>query len=152
MRRLLKYVEGDQGRPIRFLIVGGWNTLFGIATFTALWHLTRPIGMHYILVAIIANVIAITAAYAAYKIFVFQTRGNVIREYLRFCASYAAIVGAQFAGLAFCVSILHIQPVIANVLVVGVSVAISWLLHNHFTFRRKSEPAASPPSSLPRTP
>src|SRR5262249_28881818 len=133
------------GRPIRFLLVGGWNTLFGIALFTALWHLTRPIELHYAWVSIIANIIAITAAYAAYKIFVFQTRGDVLREYLKFCASYAFLVGAQFAGLAFCVSILHIPPVIANVVVVGVSVGISWLLHNHFTFRRKGEPAASPP-------
>ena len=135
----------ELGRPVRFLIVGAWNTLFGIAVFTALWHFTRPIDLHYAWVSIIANVIAITAAYAAYKIFVFQTPGNVVREYLRFCASYAVLVGAQFAGLALCVSLLHIQPVIANVLVVGVSVAISWLLHNHFTFRRKSQPAASPP-------
>ncbi|MCA1826003.1 MAG: GtrA family protein [Myxococcales bacterium] len=145
MRRLFRFVAGPEGQKIRFLLVGAWNTLFGIAVFTALWHLTRSIELHWIWVAIIANVIAITGAYVAYKLFVFRTPGNVVREYLRFCASYAFLVGVQFAGLAFCVSILHVQPVLANILVVCGSVVVSWLLHNHFTFKRKTEPAASPP-------
>lgn len=136
VRKWLRFVAGDEGRPIRFLLVGGWNTVFGIAVFTALWHLTRPIELHYAWVAVLSNLIAVTAAYVAYRLFVFQTTGPVLVEYARFWASYAFIIGAQFAGLALCVSILHVQPVLANILVVGVSVLISWILHNHFTFRR----------------
>ena len=130
LRRLL------ESRELRFLAVGGFNTAFGIGAFTALWALTRPIALHYIWVAAIANVIAVTVAYAAYKIFVFRTRGGVLREYARFWASYAVIIGAQFTGLALCVSVLHIHPLVANVIVVGASVLVSWVLHSRFTFRR----------------
>src|SRR5438876_9460469 len=147
-----RLLHGNEGRPLRFLLVGGWNTLFGIASFAALWHLTRPIELHYVWVAIIANLVAVTVAFVAYKLFVFRTSGNVLHEYLRFWASYAFLIGAQFAGLAFCVSVLHIQPVIANVLVVAASVAVSWVLHNRFTFRRRAEKAVTPPAEPAASP
>ncbi len=140
LRRLL---TGREARPLRFLLVGGFNTLFGIGLYAALYALTRPIHMHYLWVAAIGNLIAVTVAYVLYKIFVFRTRGGWLREYVKFWASYAVIIGAQFAGLALCVSVLHIQPVVANVIVVSASVLVSWVVHNYFTFRR--EPAASPP-------
>lgn len=140
---LQRLLTGREGRPLRFLIVGGFNTLFGIGLYAALYALTRPWHLHYLWVAVIGNLIAVTVAYVLYKIFVFRTRGGWLREYAKFWASYAVIIGAQFAGLALCVSVLHIQPVIANVVVVAVSVALSWLLHNYITFRRA--PAASPP-------
>ena len=128
------------GQPVRFLIVGGWNSVFGLAAFAGLWHVTRPIALHYSLVMAIATVLAVTNAFACYRLFVFPSSAPLLHEYLRFWASYAFIIGVQFVALSLCVSVLGLQPVLSQALVMAVSLVVSFFTHQRFTFRQPAAP------------
>ena len=81
----------------RYFCVGVWNTLFGYSVFVVFTYmLTGKIPYAYMLAAVLSNVLAITNAYIGYKFFVFKTRGNYLREYLRFYVVYGS---AALGGL-----------------------------------------------------
>jgi putative flippase GtrA len=80
---------------VRYLIVGGWNTLFGYLSFATLYYFFSPV-VHYMLIMVMSTVINITNAFVFYKFLVFRTRGNYLREYLRFYAVYAVPIAAGF--------------------------------------------------------
>ena len=80
----------------RYLLVGLWNTAFGYGTYAGLTALLTPRMAHaYIVASLIGNLLAITSAFIAYKWFVFKTKGNYLREWLRCVAVYggAALLG-----------------------------------------------------------
>ena len=119
---------------IRFLIAGAWNTAFGYGVFILLFYM--PWKLHYIVVLIVSNIIAITNAYICYKIFIFKTRGNYLREYLRFYGVYGITFGINLLLLPVFVEILKIHPVISQGMVLSVTIFASYFGHKHFSFRR----------------
>jgi len=119
---------------IRFLIAGAWNTAFGYGVFILLFYM--PWKLHYIVVLILSNIITITNAYFCYKIFIFKTRGNYAREYLRFYGVYGITFGINLLLLPVFVEILKIHPVISQGMVLSVTIFASYFGHKHFSFRR----------------
>jgi len=88
-KQLARHFPLDQ--VARYLIVGVWNTLFGYGLFALFTYLlTGIVPFAYMLASVLSNVIAITAAYLGYKWFVFKTKGNYLREYLRCYLVYGA--------------------------------------------------------------
>jgi putative flippase GtrA len=123
------------GEKIRYLVVGVWNTVFSYLSFAVLYFLFSP-RLHYLVLLAISNLMSITNAYAGYKIFVFRTRGNYIREYFRFYVVYGAAIAINFVLLPVCVELLKIPPLVAAALLTAFTVASSYLGHKHFSFRR----------------
>lgn len=123
------------GEKVRYLIVGIWNTAFSYLSFAALYFLFSP-KLHYLVLLAISNVLSITNAYACYKIFVFKTRGNYLREYFRFYVVYGVALCMNYVVLPICVELLHMSPLIAQALLTAFTVASSYLGHKHFSFRR----------------
>src|SRR5579883_3470421 len=59
----------------RYLLVGAWNTFFGLTAFVCLnTALTNVVPYSYIVASILAPLISWTVAYLGYKIFVFKTK------------------------------------------------------------------------------
>ncbi len=133
----------DTRRVLRYLIVGGWNTAFGYAAFAGLnYLLTGVIPYPYMAANVLANVISITVAYFGYKVFVFKTKGNYLREYLRTYLVYGASCLVSLAMLPVCVALVRhvvhnpvLAPYIAQAMVVPVIVAMSYFGHKKFSFR-----------------
>lgn len=123
-------------RIVRYLIVGGWNTLFGVGLYTLIYELwgTRA---NYLGWAVAVNILAITNAYLCYKFFVFRTKGNYLREYLKCYAVYGAGALLGMAGLFLLVSVAGMNPVWANILLTGITVVLSYFGHRYFSFRRR---------------
>jgi len=119
---------------LRYLLVGGWNTLFGMGVYALLY---RCLGerIHYLVLLVPANILAITNAYLGYKFIVFRTSGNMVREYLRCYVVYGGMMMLS-AGLLFVfVEYLKLNPVYANAVCVLVATVISYFSHKHFSFR-----------------
>jgi len=75
----------------RYLLVGAWNTLFGYGTFALFTAVLNPIVPHsYIWASLLSSLLNITVAYFGYKWFVFKTKGNYLREWMRCVACTAA--------------------------------------------------------------
>jgi putative flippase GtrA len=83
-----------RGQFARYLCVGVFNTLFGYLSFAAILTLLNAVlPARFLYLTVIAASISavplnITVAYFTYKFFVFRTKGNYLREWLRCFAVY----------------------------------------------------------------
>jgi len=130
----------------RYLLVGAWNTLFGYGTFALFTAVLNPIVPHsYIWASLLSSLLNITVAYFGYKWFVFKTKGNYLREWMRCVAVYSGgIIFALLALPALVVLIRHNTrffaqaPYIAGAFLMVVVVVYNFFWHKKFSFR---EPA-----------
>lgn len=122
-------------RIARYLVVGGWNTLFGIGIY---WILILVFGEEkYLWLLIPGNVLAITNAFLCYKYIVFRTRGDGWREYFRCYVVYGASMLFGAAGMWFLVAFGRLHPVPANILLTFLTVIFSYIGHRFYSFGRK---------------
>ena len=119
---------------VRYLLVGGWNTVFGMAVYAGLY---RWLGehVHYLVLLVPANILAVTNAYVCYKLFVFKTRGNILREYCRCYAVYGGIMLAAALLMFVLVDWLGMPPAAANCVCVALTTVVSYLAHRGFSFK-----------------
>lgn len=118
----------------RYLLVGVFNTVFGYALSLLVYHFLQN-DLSIVVIGIMINVISITVAFLGYKLFVFESSGNWLHEYLRCYVTYgfSAILGIALIwlfveqwGWIFWFS---------QGLIIILSTVISYFMHRHFTFR-----------------
>jgi putative flippase GtrA len=132
---------------IRYLLVGGFNTVFGYALFAALNWVFAGLGSYgYLYAAIVANPLSITVAFLGYKWFVFRTRGNYLAEWIRCSSVYGTTMLIGLVGLSILVPILRrllahpVQaPYIAAAILTVITVLGSFLGHRSFSFRKEQQ-------------
>jgi putative flippase GtrA len=135
----VKELYEKYSEKLKYLLVGGWNTLFGYAVFVALYRSTASLHIHYEAVLVLSQIINITSAYILYKRFVFRTKGHFIKEYYRFCTFYWLSFVANLALLPLLVEWLHQDPMLSQgLLTVGTAVT-SYFWHANYTFRLASK-------------
>ena len=122
-------------KEVRYLVVGGWNTLFGYLVFVVL-QLTVGHVIGYMAVLVIAQVIGILNAYVLYRAFVFQVKGNWWLDLIRFSTVYWIVFGVNAITLPLMVSVLGMNVLVAQAIFLVVTVIASYFAHNHFSFRR----------------
>jgi putative flippase GtrA len=131
----------------RYILVGGFNTVFGYGLFALLNWLFSGLGAYnYMYAAILAYPIAISVAFLGYKWFVFRTRGNYLVEYIRCFAVYGSSALINLVGLPILVPILRRSmhkpepaPYIAAAILTVVTVVFSFLGHKNISFRPSRE-------------
>jgi len=133
----------------RYLLVGAFNTLFGYSLFAVFNFCLQGVGSYsYMVASLLANMIAISAAFLGYKWFVFKTRGNYLREWLRCVAVYSSGMLITLAGLPILVPLLRrfmVQrpqgaPYVAAAIMAVVTVIVSFFGHKHISFAVKTVP------------
>lgn len=123
----------EQG--VRFVLVGAFNTAFGFLLFALMLHLAGD-DVHYLVVLVIAMIIAVLVAFAAYRTFVFKVRGHVLRDLGRFSLVYAGVLAANAIALPLLVEVAGLPILTAQAIVVVGTVVVNFLLHRSFSFRR----------------
>lgn len=131
---MIKKIYHRHREKINYVLVGSYNTVFGYGTFVALYYLFGQ-RIHYLILAVIAYVLSITNAYVGYKIFVFKTKGNYLKEYLRFYVVYGFSLVLTLILLPIIVETFHISPVFGQAFVIVISVVFNYLGHKHFSFK-----------------
>ena len=131
-----------RSQAIRYGAVGAWNTIFGYGCYACLTLVLSGMGPHsYLLANLIATPINITVSFLGYKWFVFKTKGNYIREWLRCIAVYSGtflLSMVALPALVFCMRRLagldKAAPYLAGALVIGVTAVVSFFGHRHISF------------------
>ena len=124
-------------QPCAYLVVGGWNTVFGVGLY-ALAYLLLKDKVNYFVLLIPCNVVAITNAYLGYKLFVFKTRGGWLREYLRFYVVYGVATLLGMGLVAILVQFLSLHPVLANIITTALTTVVSFIGHKRVSFAPRS--------------
>jgi putative flippase GtrA len=134
------------GQFLRYLLVGGWNTVFGYGCFFLMNHWLAKVfpTYSYIAASLLSSLIAITVAFLGYKWFVFRTRGNYLREWLRTLMVYSGGVAIATLALVPLVALIRHStpyqtqaPYLAGAIISVCNVMISFFGHRHFSFRNK---------------
>ena len=135
VRKLFDLYQNDPEefrRVALYLVVGGWNTIFGIAVYTIFVLLFGE--RHYLLLGIPANVLAITNAFLCYKYIVFRSKGSFWLEYLKCYIVYGGMALVGMAELYLLVDCCKFPPIYANIAATFVNIAISYFGHKYFSF------------------
>jgi putative flippase GtrA len=122
-------------KKFKYLLVGVWNTVFAYLAFIVLYAIASRFNIHYMIVLTMSQVVGLTNAYICYKLIVFKTRGNVVREYLRFYLVYGFTFGVNIALIWFMVEIMHMHPVLSQGIIMVIVVVLAYLGHNSISFR-----------------
>ncbi len=149
------------GRPVRFyfrrreqllyLVVGGWNTVFGYGAWALLQYLLGDY-LHYLVVIVLAWPIAVLNAYLGYRYIVFRSRGSVLKELPRFSLVYLATLVVNLVLLPVALRVLPFNIYVVQAVFAGMVVVCSYLGHKYFSFggghrRRSSGPSPHDPSA-----
>ena len=122
-------------RALRYLVVGGFNTAIGYGIGVGSYLLLAS-HLPILLIGVIGNVIAISISFVTYKIFVFKTQGQWLTEYAKAFVVYGAMALLGIALLWLLVGHLQLSIWIAQGIIIGATVVISYLSHARFTFHR----------------
>jgi putative flippase GtrA len=130
---------------VRYILVGGFNTVFGYAVFAALNWSFRSLGsFSYEYAAALGSLITITVAFLGYKWFVFKTRGNYLIEWIRCLGVYGTNLLIGLTGLPILVTLLRprmrnpaLASYLAAAIMTAITVVISFLGHKNISFRQK---------------
>lgn len=145
------------GQFVRYLCVGVFNTVFGYSTFAIInFFLHRAhVPASYDFAVAISSLLNITVAYLGYKIFVFRTKGNYLREW----TGAMAVGWSGFLPAIILLPILvrlfnfvlpasitlhhhtmgrkEVSPYVANAFLTGVAVIYTFIGHKKVTFRQR---------------
>lgn len=122
-------------RPLRFALAGAANTAFGLSFYPALLWAVPLLRTHYLVALGIAQAVCLCFAYATYKLGVFRTRGNFLREFSTFSSFYLFNYAANWAALPMLVEWGRVPPAIAQLGFNAVVIVGSYFWHSRVTFR-----------------
>jgi putative flippase GtrA len=117
-----------------YLIVGGWNTLFGYLVWALLQYLLHDY-VYYLFILILAWFPAVLNAYVGYRIFVFRSKGSVWRELPRFSLVYVGTLCVGLVGLPILLHVLPFNIYVTQALFTMAMVIASYMSHKYFSFR-----------------
>jgi len=123
------------GKQIRFVVAGGVNTLFGLATYPLLLWASSTLHTHYMLGLVIAQALSLCFAFTIYKFTVFRTRHGSMGEFSRFLPFYLVNYAVNWLALPLIVGVARIDPIIAQVAFSIILVFGSYFWHSRITFR-----------------
>ena len=142
VQRLFSHVP--TGEFLQYLLVGVWNTIFGYGTFVLFAYLfsLRWPQNGYIIGGLLSSLINISAAFLAYKKFVFKTEGHYWQEWMRCMAVYGssiAIGSIILPSLVFVIrhatTIDQRAPYLAAAIMTVFNAIYNFLGNKHFSFR-----------------
>lgn len=146
--RVERYLDGFRdhralGLPVRFyfrnreqvlyVVVGGWNTIFGYGIWAILQYLLGD-HLHYLVVVLLAWPIAVLNAYIGYRYVVFRSRGPILRELPRFSVVYFLTLIVNLALLPVALNVLPFNIYVVQALLLVVVVVSSFLAHKYYSF------------------
>jgi putative flippase GtrA len=120
-------------QQVRYLLVGGWNTLFGYGVYALLYGLLHR-HVSYILLLVPANIISITQNYFGYKFIVFRTKGNYLREYFKTYLVYGVAFLINLPLLPLLHEVAGLPVLGAQAVAMAVTVVLSYFFYKYFAF------------------
>ena len=149
---IARRIAGATGRPVRYVLAGALNTVVGFSAYPSLLWFSGWFREHYLVALLIVQVFCVCFAFTTYKVGVFKSRNNILRDFLRFTSYYATIFGLNWIILPFFVEVVGINPIITQTVFNVFVVIFGYFWHSNITFaseKESEERVESPASVLP---
>lgn len=117
---------------IRFVIVGGINTVVGYGTYAIMVFLN----IHYLVANICSTIIGVICSYILNKYFTFRSRNRSIMEICRFVSVYLFSFTIGNLILLVTVEWMRITLYLAGGINLVTTTIISWFGHKYFSFKK----------------
>ncbi len=121
-------------QKLRFLLVGGFNTVFAYSLFALFFAVAH---LPYMWALIIQNIITINFSIFTMRYYVFQSKGNFLQEYCKAWGVYLWMFFFNSIALTFGVEVCHIYELWAQAIYLVISTVMTYLLHKYFSFYKK---------------
>jgi putative flippase GtrA len=128
-----------------YLVVGGWNTLFGYLIWALFQYLLHDY-LYYLVILVLAWFPAVVNAYIGYRVVVFRSKGRVWSELPRFSLVYVGTLGISLVGLPILLRVLPFNIYVTQALFTAAMVVCSYLAHRFFSFKG-GRPRSIPPAA-----
>lgn len=135
MNRIKKLIDCIfKKKEIRFIFVGGINTIVGYGSYAILLF----ISVDYILANFLSTIIGVINSYIWNKLFTFKSYRRSLKELFRFILVYAVNYLLNLVLLVICVDHLLIDKYISGIICLFVTTIISYAGHNFFVFKKRN--------------
>lgn len=125
--------ENIAKRGFVFLVCGGINTLFGYFGSVGLYELLKG-ALSVLVIIILTRIMTITFSFLTYKLFVFKTKKNWLKEYFRCYITYGFTSLIIMAVLYVMVELMGISFWLAQLVATAIGVICNFIAHSCFTF------------------
>ena len=117
-------------QPLRFLLVGGFNTLASFLIFSGIimLHIKYPIAI------IITYIICLNLSIFTMRYYVFQSRKNIFKEYYKALSIYLSCLLINYIFLYVFTDILQINPIYTQGAYTIISSLYLYYSHKNFSF------------------
>ena len=120
-------------QKLRYLLVGGFNTVFAYVFFLGLL-LIFP----YNAALVIQYFCTVNVSIFTMRHYVFQSTGDFKKEFLKAWTVYIGIYFFNAAALNFLVRVCLLSPPAAQAIYLTVSTVLTFLLHKYYSFGKKN--------------
>ena len=127
----------SNSQPLRFLIVGAWNFVFGYVAFSGLyWGLNKHCADWAI--TSMATIFGITMSFLTHRFITYKSQGCWWMEYLRFYIVYGGQSILNVLLIWIFVTEAKRNAYIVQLSISTIMTIISYWGHKHFSFRKES--------------
>jgi len=128
-------LSANQQQKLLFLVVGGYNTVFGYLLFCLLQIYLQD-RLHYLIILTISHFLSVINSFLSFKIFVFKTKDNWLLEYRKANLVYLFYLLNNFWLLWLLVNIFHCNKFLAQLLCIVILTIMIYFLHKNFVYKK----------------
>ena len=121
-------------KKFMYLLVGAANTVFGYFVGVFLYQ-SLSVFLHILIIGFLSSVISITFSFLTYKLFVFKTVGNWLKEYLKAYLVYGLLSAFGVCLLWYFVNLMELTIWVAQGLTMIISTIVSYVAHQKYTYK-----------------
>ena len=130
--------SSDRRVFVRYLLVGVWNTVFGIVLFTIM-QLTWGDRIGYAALLSIAQVIAVIQAHVTQRYLVWHSRAPYLRELGRFSLVYVGAYLANLALLTVAVEVFDLPVLPSQYVITVVVIGVTFIANRSWAFAHRNQ-------------
>lgn len=132
-----RFFTAFPSQKFRFVIVGIFNTIFGLSLFPILFFFSSELSSNYLMLMAASHVVCVIISFLTQKFFVFGAKGHARFEIITFLCFH---VSQLFAGMVLVEYIFKshgISPGVVQPTYTLIVVVFSYFWYSKVSFRRR---------------
>ena len=125
-----------QSQKLRFLLVGGFNTVFSYLLFA---FFVKIIEMPYQAALIINYIISTNVSIFTMRYYVFRSFGDLGKEYCKAFGVYLLILGLNYVAMYMMVDVWHMDELVAQAIYTVVITFFTYFMHKYVSFAKSKD-------------